>query len=160
MSYKYTIIQENNNTKTRLTYEFAANDEDDMVTELNCFMNSIGFVESGYLALINDEEFDDDLDSEVEETIHFGKSEINPELESYKNFEFPIGYNKDYEMYGEGQGQTEYTFVSDDADKIAEQSKNIYSTWPFPLDRPSGQTYRVDDSIYNTDNANVLYYGA
>ena len=49
MNYKYTIIQENRNTKNKLTYEFAANDEDEMVEELNSFMHSIGFAESGNL---------------------------------------------------------------------------------------------------------------
>ena len=60
-------------------------------------------------------------------------------------------------MYGEGQGQTEYTFVSDDADSIAEKTQ-LSSTWPFPMDRPSQPTFRVD-SIYE-NNANVSYYGA
>ena len=40
MSYKYTIIQENTNTKNKLTYEFVANDENEMVEEFNSFMVS------------------------------------------------------------------------------------------------------------------------
>ena len=160
MSFKYTIIQENRDTKNKLTYEFAAQDEHEMVEELNCFMHSIGFSESGNLQLTNnDDDFlYDDLESEVQDSFDFGKPEINPEIESYKNFEFPLDRNYyDTNMYEEGQGQTEYTFVSDDADSIAEKSKQLASTWPFPLDRPSEQTFRVD-SIYETD-ANVSYYG-
>jgi hypothetical protein len=151
--FKYKIIQEDNNTKAKLTYEFTANNEDEMVEELNCFMSSIGFAQSGYLSLVQDDDsLYDDIDSEVQDSFNFGKPEINPEIETYKNFEFPFDNN----MYEEGQGQTEYTFVSNDADKIAENSKQLSSTWPFPLDRPSQPTFRVD-SIYVSDNANVSY---
>ena len=150
MSYKYTIIQENTDTKTRLTYEFSANDENEMVEEFNSFMVSIGFAQSGYLTLVNDTDNSlyDDLDSELNE---YEEEYRNPEIETYKNFEFPL--------HEEGQGQTEYTFVSSDADSIAEKSKQLSSTWPFPLDRPSEQTYRVD-SIYETNNDDKTYYGA
>ena len=148
MSYRYTIIQENTNNKTKLTYEFAANDENEMVEEFNSFMVSIGFAQSGYLSLVDDNDVGlyDDIDSEVQESYDWK----NPEIESYKNFEFPL--------HKEGQGQTEYTFVSSDADSIAEKSKQLHSTWPFPLDRPSEQTYRVD-SIYDTNNEDKTYYG-
>ena len=140
MSYKYTIIQENTNTKNKLTYEFVANDENEMVEEFNSFMVSIGFAQSGYLSLVNDNDngLYDDIDSEVEQSNNWK----DPEIESYKNFEFPL--------HEEGQGQTDYTFVSSDADSIAEKSNQLASTWPFPLDRPSQPTYRVD-SIYETD---------
>lgn len=140
MSYKYTIIQENTNTKNKLTYEFVANDENEMVEEFNSFMVSIGFAQSGYLSLVNDNDngLYDDIDSEVEQSYNWK----DPEIESYKNFEFPL--------HEEGQGQTDYTFVSSDADSIAEKSNQLASTWPFPLDRPSQPTYRVD-SIYETD---------
>ena len=77
-------------------------------------------------------------DAEVEQSNNWK----DPEIESYKNFEFPL--------HEEGQGQTDYTFVSSDADSIAEKSNQLASTWPFPLDRPSQPTYRVD-SIYETD---------
>ena len=82
MSFKYTIIQENRDTKTKLTYEFAAQDEHEMVEELNCFMHSIGFAESGYLMLTDnqDQSLYDDLDSEVQDSFDFGRSEINPEM--------------------------------------------------------------------------------
>jgi len=143
MQYKYTIIQEEKTSKSKLTYEFSANDEDDLVQELNCFIRSIGYTESGYLTLVNeDDALYDDLDSEVEQS---DKSR-NPEVEDFMNFEFT-----------EGQGQTEYTFTSSDADKIADKSESIASTWPFPLDRPSDQTYRVD-SMYETNGKG--YYGA
>ena len=45
MSYKYTIVQENVDNKSRLTYEFSAEDETEMVEELNSFMVSIGFAQ-------------------------------------------------------------------------------------------------------------------
>ena len=63
-------------------------------------------------------------------------------MESYKNFEYP-----------HGEGQTEYGY-SDQTDQT-----NIYvnqATFPFPMDRPSQATYRVD----SYDTANVQYYGA
>ena len=147
MSYKYTIIQENTDNKARLTYEFSANDETEMVDELNSFLSSIGFDQSGYLSLIPiDDGLYDDIDSEVEEY----SDHINPEVQDYMNFEFPVEY---------GQGQTEYNFVSTDTDKIAEMSQSAAS-FPFPLDRPSQSTYRVD-SIYETNsNDETKYYGA
>ncbi len=155
MTYRYIIIQENTVNRTKLTYEFTANDENEMTDEFNTFMDSIGFAQSGYLTFVNDidQEFDD-IDSEVNEYEEYK----NPEMETYKNFEFPLDRNYyDTNMYEEGKGQTEYTFVSDDADSIAEKSNQLTSSWPFPLDRPSEQTFRVD-SIYET-NANVSYYG-
>ena len=155
MTYRYIIIQENTVNRTKLTYEFTANDENEMTDEFNTFMDRIGFAQSGYLTFVNDidQEFDD-IDSEVNEYEEYK----NPEMETYKNFEFPLDRNYyDTNMYEEGKGQTEYTFVSDDADSIAEKSNQLTSSWPFPLDRPSEQTFRVD-SIYET-NANVSYYG-
>jgi len=151
MSYKYTIIQENTDNKARLTYEFSANDEIEMVDELNCFMVSIGFGQSGYLTLIpNDDGLYDDIDSEVNEYNDY----VNPEVQDYMNFEFPVEH---------GQGQTEYNFNSLDADKIVEKSQSA-ATFAFPLDRPSQPTYRVD-SIYETNNSDdtqydTQYYGA
>ena len=153
MSYKYTITQENTNNKTRLTYEFSAEDETDMVEELNTFMVSIGFAQSGFLQLVDDgEDLIDDLDSEVRE--FYGESR-NPDVEGFMNFEFP-----------EGQGQTDYNFYSSDMEMIAEKSQEngqTYSSWPFPLDRPSQSTYRVD-SIYTTNSeepkSDTTYYGA
>ncbi len=158
MSYKYIIIQEENNNKTKLTYEFTASDEDDLVEELNTFIRSIGYTESGYLTLVNDEEFEDDLESEVEDSINFGRSEMNPDIETYKNFEFPLS------SYEEGQGQMDYNYTPDyeQTNQYEMYGKNeVTATFPFPLDRPSQSTYRVD-SIYNTDTSNVQheYYGA
>ena len=157
--YKYTIIQEQKETKTKLTYEFSASDEDDLVEELNSFIRSIGFTESGYLTLVNDEEFEDDLDSEVENTIPFGKPdvhEINPELEGFKNFEYPLS------SYEEGQGQLDYTYTPDyEQTNKYEMYGDLPSTWPFPMDRPSQPTFRVDsDSLYNNANVQHDYYGA
>jgi len=157
MSYKYTIIQENKITKNKLTYEFAANDETEMVDEFYSFMRSVGFCESGYLTLVNDQDDSlyDDLESEVNKTY---SNDVNPEMETYKNFEFSLEENINYDSCDDGQGQTEYTFTSSDADKIADKSESLASTWPFPLDRPSNETYRVD-SLYET-NGTKGYYGA
>ena len=81
----------------------------------------------------------EDLDSEVENTIPFGKPaqfEINPELEGFKNFEFDytheVGDGQRYSLYETG------------------------ATWPFPLDRPSQPTLRIDSE---EDSSNVSYYG-
>ena len=144
MSYKYTIIQENVDNKSRLTYEFSAEDETEMVEELNSFMVSIGFAQSGFLQLVDDEDVIDDYDSESDSI--YGDfpwvNGVNPEMESYKNFEYP-----------HGEGQTEYGY-SDQTDQT-----NIYvnqATFPFPMDRPSQATYRVD----SYDTAKVQYYGA
>ena len=141
MSYKYTITQENNDNKARLTYEFSAQDETEMVEELNTFMVSIGFAQSGFLQLVDDEDMIDDYDSESE-SIYSDfpwASEVNPEMESYKNFEYP-----------HGEGQTEYGY-SDQTNIYVDQQ-----LYPYPMDRPSQATYRVD----SYDTANVQYYGA
>ena len=113
MSYKYTITQENKDNKARLTYEFSADDETEMVEELNTFMVSIGFAQSGFLQLVDDEDVIDDYDSESE-------------------------------------GQTEYGY-SDQTNIYVDQQ-----LYPYPMDRPSQATYRVD----SYDTANVQYYGA
>jgi len=131
MPYKYTITQENVDNKSRLTYEFSAEDETEMVEELNSFMVSIGFAQSGFLQLVDDEDMIDDFDSESESIYGNYDNQINPNMESYKNFEYPY----------------------------SEDQTNIYvnqATFPFPMDRPSHETYRVD----SYDTANVQYYGA
>ncbi|WP_286930365.1 hypothetical protein [Marinobacter sp.] len=153
MSYKYTIVQENTANKTKMSYEFAAQGEDDLVEELNVFMSSIGFANSGYLAFVEDEDIIDDVDSESESIYSTFNSDVNPDVETYRNFEFPIS------SYDEaGQGQVDYNYTSD-----YEQTYNGYdlysssqATFPFPMDRPSQATYRVD----SFDTANVQYYGA
>ena len=144
MQYKYTIVQENVNDKNKVTFEFTSVDEDEFVDNISSFMNMVGWNEGGRLEMVNTSSLYDDIDSEVQDSFDFGKPEINPELESFKNFEFPIGNNKDYEMYGEGKGQMDYTFTSSDMDSI--------------VDRPSQPTYRVD-SIYTTNGDEPTYYG-
>lgn len=152
MSYKYTIIQEHTDTRTKLTYEFSAHDEDDMVDEFNTFMKSIGFAESGYLTLVNDEDIDDDLDSEVMDSFDFGRSEMNPELEGFKNFEFPV-------EEGKGQLYNPYVTQNHQYELYGDiKPEELAATWPFPLDRPSESTYRVD-SNYDYES-NVTYYGS
>jgi len=84
MSYKYTIVQENVNDKTKTTFEFSANDEDDFVDNITSFMNMVGWIEGGNLEVV----YEDDYDSEVSYT--YDSAEMNPQLETYKNFEFPI----------------------------------------------------------------------
>ena len=153
MSYKYTITQEESTLRTKLTYEFSANDEDDLVEELNCFIRSIGYTESGYLTLVNEDDcLHDDLESEVEQSVNYR----NPEVEGFMNFEFAE----------EGQGQTDYNFTAEDVDTIADKA-SFYQTpqFPFPLDRPSQPTYRVDSGLYsNTEyqlnKSSNGYYGA
>ena len=127
MQYKYSIVQENINDKSRVTFEFTSVDEDEFVDNISSFMNMVGWNEGGRLEMVNTSSLYDDIDSEVQDSFDFGKPEINPELESFKNFEFPIGHNKDYEMYDEGKGQMDYTFTSSDMDSI--------------VDRPSQQNY-------------------
>jgi len=61
MSYKYTIVQENVNDKTKTTFEFSANDEDDFVDNITSFMNMVGWIEGGNLEVV----YEDDYDSEV-----------------------------------------------------------------------------------------------
>jgi len=131
MHYKYTIIQENTNDKSKVTLEFDATDEDAFVENVTSFMHMVGWNDGGHLEIVNTDSLYDDIDSEVSDTIDWK----DPEIESYKNFEFPLDK--------EGGGQMDYTFTSSDMDSI--------------VDRPSQPTYRVD-SIYET-NANVSYYG-
>ena len=155
MSYKYTIVQENNNDKTKLSFEFLASDEDEFVENLTSFMHSVGWILDGSVK-IDYEEYDD-LDSEVREFDGYPWAEKsrNPEVEGFMNFEFP-----------EGQDQADYKFYSNDVEMIAEKSQEngqTYASWPFPLDRPSQSTYRVD-SIYTTNSeeskSDTTYYGA
>ena len=125
MSYKYTIVQENVNDKTKTTFEFSANDEDDFVDNITSFMNMVGWIEGGNLEVV----YEDDYDSEVSYT--YDSAEMNPQLETYKNFEFPL------------------------------DNKELSSTWPFPADRPSQPTYRVDsiyDEVKYEPSADSLYY--
>tara|TARA_R100001480_G_scaffold146922_1_gene145657 strand:- start:167 stop:604 length:438 start_codon:yes stop_codon:yes gene_type:complete len=138
MSYKYTIVQENDNDKTKLSFEFSASDEDEFVENLTSFMHSAGWILDGSLKVDYDEF--DDLDSEVSE---YSNEYRNSDVEGFMNFEFP-----------EGKNESLYNYTSDDMEMIAEKSQEngqTYSTWPFPSDRPSQPTYRVD-SIYATNS--------
>ena len=140
--YKYTIIQEDVSSKSKLSYEFSAHDEDEFVENITSFMHSTGWIIDGSLE-INYEDFDD-IDSEVNE---YETEYRNPDVEGYKNFEFPIG-----------SGQMHYNFDASDMDNIYESSQQ---TFDFPMDRPSQPTYRIDSlyEVSNTANAS-LYYGA
>ena len=149
MQYKYSIVQENINDKSKVTFEFTAVDEDEFVDNISSFMNMIGWNEGGRLEMVNTSSLYDDIDSEVNE---YDSNYRNPEVEGFMNFEFPL--------HEEGKGQMDYTFTSADADSIAEKHPNsLYATWPFPSDRPSQPTYRVD-SIYTTNGDEPTYYGA
>ena len=150
MSYKYTIVQENNNDKTKLSFEFSASDEDEFVENITSFMHSARRIHDGTIKV--DYDIYDQLDSELTE---YTNEYRNPDVEGFMNFE-----------YTEGQGQTEYNFNSNDMEKIAEKSQKnsqTYASWPFPLDRPSQSTYRVD-SIYTTGSdepsSDTKLYGA
>ena len=140
MQYKYTIVQENVNDKNKVTFEFTSVDEDEFVDNISSFMNMVGWNEGGRLEMVNTDSLYDDIDSEVHDSFDFGKPEINPELESFKNFEFPIT-----PTYESGGGQMDYIFTSSDMDSI--------------IDRPSQPTYRVD-SIYTINGDEPTYYGA
>jgi len=141
--FKYTIVQEDVNTKSKLSFEFSAHDEQDFTDNITSFMHSVGWIIDGSLT-INYDVFDD-LDSEINETIDYR----NPDVEGFMNFEFPPGVPV-------GSGQTEYTFDSSDLDNIYESSQELS---PFPMDRPSQPTYRID-SLYDTNTANTsIYYG-
>jgi len=151
MNYKYTIVQENVNDKNKVSYEFTATDEDEFVDNITSFMNMVGWIDNGNLEIV----YEDDYESEVDYT--YDTASLTPEAESFKNFEFPL--------HDEGKGQMEYTFISDDMDSVVDKCQSLSSTWPFPADRPSQPTYRVD-SIYTTNdnkpsnNSNTLsYYG-
>ena len=138
--YKYTIIQENKDDKTKLSYEFSACDEHEFVDNITSFMHSAGWILDGSLGIDYDEF--DDLDSEV---LELSDEYVNPDIESYKNFEFPIG-----------SGQMDYSYDSSDMNNIYENSQQ---TFDFPLDRPSQPTYRID-SLYSDNTANTsIYYG-
>ena len=52
MSYKYTIVQENNNDKTKLSFEFSASDEDEFVENITSFMHSPGWILDGSLKIV------------------------------------------------------------------------------------------------------------
>jgi len=133
MQYKYTIVQENINDKNKVTFEFTSVDEEEFVDNISSFMNMIGWNEGGHLEMVNTDSLYDDIDSEVVDTMDWK----DPEIESYKNFEFPLD--------NEGKGQMDYTFTSSDMDSI--------------VDRPSQPTYRVD-SIYTINGDEPTYYGA
>ena len=138
MSYKYTIVQENNIDKSKLSFEFSASDQDEFVENITLFMHSAGWILDGSLKIDYDEF--DDLDSEVSE---YSNEYRNSDVEGFMNFEFPEGNNENL-----------YNYTSDDMEMIAEKSQEngqTYSTWPFPSDRPSQPTYRVD-SIYATNS--------
>ena len=68
MTYQYTIIQENSIDKTKMTYEFSADDDTHFLSEVEVFMRSIGLLDDGYLDIIQDNIEDDDVDSEAEAT--------------------------------------------------------------------------------------------
>ena len=103
-------------------------------------MHSAGWILDGSLGIDYDEF--DDLDSEV---LELSDEYVNPDIESYKNFEFPIG-----------SGQMDYSYDSSDMNNIYENSQQ---TFDFPLDRPSQPTYRID-SLYSDNTANTsIYYG-
>ena len=134
MQYKYSIVQENINDKSKVTFEFTAVDEDEFVDNISSFMNMVGWNEGGRLEMVNTSSLYDDIDSEVNE---YDSNYRNPEVEGFMNFEYPLDR--------EGKGQMDYTFTSSDMDNI--------------VDRPSQPTYRVD-SIYTTNSDEPTYYGA
>ena len=134
MQYKYSIVQENINDKSKVTFEFTSVDEDEFVDNISSFMNMIGWNEGGRLEMVNTCSLYDDIDSEVNE---YDSNYRNPEVEGFMNFEYPLDR--------EGKGQMDYTFTSSDMDSI--------------VDRPSQPTYRVD-SIYTTNGDEPTYYGA
>ena len=134
MQYKYSIVQENINDKSRVTFEFTSVDEDEFVDNISSFMNMVGWNEGGRLEMVNTSSLYDDIDSEVDQ---YDSNYRNPEVEGFMNFEFPLEK--------EGKGQMDYSFTSSDMDSI--------------VDRPSQPTYRVD-SIYTTNGDEPTYYGA
>ena len=134
MQYKYSIVQENINDKSRVTFEFTSVDEDEFVDNISSFMNMVGWNEGGRLEMVNTSSLYDDIDSEVDQ---YDSNYRNPEVEGFMNFEFPLEK--------EGKGQMDYSFTSSDMDSI--------------VDRPSQPTYRVD-SIYTNDYDEPPYYGA
>ena len=144
MQYKYSIVQENINDKSKVTYEFTSVDEDEFVDNISSFMNMVGWNEGGRLEMVNTSSIYDDIDSEVDQ---YDTNYRNPEVEGFMNFEYPIT-----PTYESGGGQMDYSFTASDMDSLA-------STWPFPADRPSQPTYRVD-SIYTINEDEPSYYGA
>ena len=133
MQYKYSIVQENMNDKSRVTFEFTSVDEDEFVDNISSFMNMVGWNEGGHLEMVSTSSLYDDIDSEVNQ---YDSNYRNPEVEGFMNFEYPLDR--------EGKGQMDYTFTSSDMDSI--------------VDRPSQPTYRVD-SLYTTNGDEPTYYG-
>ena len=86
------------------------------------------------------------------DSFDFGRSEMNPELEGFKNFEFPV-------EEGKGQLYNPYVTQNHQYELYGDiKPEELAATWPFPLDRPSESTYRVD-SNYDYES-NVTYYGS
>ena len=144
MQYKYTIVQENVNDKNKVSFEFAAMNEEDFLENISSFMKMIGWNDCDRLEVVTNNSIYDNVDNEVRE---YDLNYRNPDVEGFMNFEFPIT-----PTYDNGGGQMDYSFTTSDTDSLA-------STWPFPADRPSQPTYRVD-SIYTKNDDEPSYYGA
>ena len=112
MTYRYTIIQEHTLDDTNMTYEFKAEADTNFMSEVRVFLKSIGFLDEGYLDIVKDNMYEDDLYSDDNRVPHPDFPYI-PDDTDHNLVQFNYDYEENLPAYNQiDSGATETNLVN------------------------------------------------